>query len=137
MIAEVVLFAISGRAVAMFGPIGLLGLAAVAGIVRWSVLGFATGLPTLVLVQWLHAFTFGATHLAMMHFIARRVRPEHAATAQSLYSSTAMGIVMGLALAAAGWIYARHGGNAFFAMIALSAAGGLIALALARAAGNR
>ena len=137
VIAEIVLFAFSGRALAMFGPIGLLGLAAVAGIVRWSALGFAMGLPTLVLVQWLHAFTFGATHLAMMHFIARRVRPEHAATAQSLYSSTAMGIVMGLSMTAAGWLYARHGGNAFFAMIALSAAGGLIALALARAAGKR
>jgi PPP family 3-phenylpropionic acid transporter len=137
VIAEVALFAVSGRAVAKFGPLGLLGLAAVAGIVRWSVLGFGMSLTTLVMVQWLHAFTFGATHLAMMHFIAHRVRPEHAATAQSLYSSTAMGIVMGIAMTAAGWLYARHGGNAFFAMIALSAAGGLIALGLARAAGKR
>ncbi len=134
VIAEVALFAVSGRAVALLGPTGLLILAAVAGIVRWSTLGLATSLSALVVVQGLHAFTFGAAHLAMMHFIARRVPPEHAATAQSLYSSTAMGVVMGLAMTAAGWLYARHAGHAFLAMTVLSAAGGLIAVVLARGA---
>ena len=134
VIAGVGLFAVSGRAVALFGPTGLLILAAVAGIVRWTTLGLATSLSALVVVQGLHAFTFGAAHLAMMYFIARRVPPEHAATAQSLYSSTAMGLVMGLAMTASGWLYARHGGHAFLAMTVLSAAGGLIAVVLARGA---
>lgn len=131
VIAEVVLFAFSGAAVARLGPRGLLALAACAGIVRWSVLGLGTGLGALVAVQFLHAFTFGATHLATMHFIARNVAPEVAATAQSLYSSTAMGVVMGLVMMTTGWLYAAFAGGAFFAMAALSLAGGAMAAALA------
>ncbi len=137
VIAEVVLFAFSGAAVARLGPRGLLALAACAGIVRWSVLGLGTGLGALVAVQFLHAFTFGATHLATMHFIARNVAPEVAATAQSLYSSTAMGVVMGLVMMTTGWLYAAFAGGAFFAMAALSLAGGAVAVALAGNAGRR
>ena len=129
--AEVVLFAFSGAAMARLGPRGLLALAACACVVRWSVLGLSTALPALVAVQFLHAFTFGATHLATMHFIARNVAPEIAATAQSLYSSTAMGVTMGLTMMAAGWLYATYAGGAFFAMAALSLAGGAVAVALA------
>ncbi len=122
VIAEIVLFAFSGAVVARLGPARLLALAAMAGIVRWSVLGMTTALPALVLVQGLHAFTFGAAHLAIMHFIARNVAPEVAATAQSLYSSTAMGAVMGLATLGSGWLYAAYSGKAFFAAALVSLA---------------
>ncbi len=130
VIAEVVLFAFSGAVVARLGLRGLLACAALAGIVRWTVLGLSTDLGVLAAVQFLHAFTFGATHLATVHFIARNVAPEAAATAQSLYSSIAMGLVMGLTMMATGWMYAAHGGSAFFVMAALSLAGGAIAVAL-------
>ncbi len=73
VIAEIVLFAVSGRAVRRLGPVRLLALAAAAGVVRWSVLGATTGLAALVAVNFLHAATFGAAHLAAMHFIARAV----------------------------------------------------------------
>ncbi len=130
VVAEVALFAFSGAAVARLGPRGLLLLAAAAGMVRWTVLGMSTELPALVAVQFLHAFTFGATHLATMHFIARNVAPEVAATAQSLYSSTAMGAVMGLVMMSTGWLYESFAGAAFYAMAALSLAGGIIATVL-------
>lgn len=128
--AEVVLFAFSGVAMARLGPRGLLALAALAGVVRWSVLGLSTELWALAAVQFLHAFTFGATHLATMHFIARNTPPEIAATAQSLYSSTAMGLVMGLTMMSTGWLYASHGGAAFYVMAALSLTGGVLAVTL-------
>ena len=137
VIAEVVLFAFSGAVVARLGPRGLLALAAAAGMVRWTVLGASTALPALIAVQGLHAFTFGATHLAAMHHIARTVAPEVAATAQSLYSSTAMGVVMGIVMMASGWLYGSFAGAAFYAMVVLSFAGGVIAVALAGAGGRR
>lgn len=130
VIAEVVLFALSARLLRRVDPLALLLLAALAGLVRWTVLGLAETLPLLVAVQMLHALTFGAAHIAAMHFIAREVPPSYSATAQSLYSSTAMGCLMAASTLASGWLFEAFGGPAFLAMGAVSAAGGLLALAL-------
>jgi PPP family 3-phenylpropionic acid transporter len=58
------------------------------------------------------------------------------ASAQSLYSGLATGLVMGLAMLVTGALYTRFGGGAFYAMIALSAAGGLTAMYLMRVGGT-
>ena len=137
VIAEVVLFAISKKVFARMAPVSLLAVAAAAGVVRWTVLGSTTALPALIAVQVLHAFTFGATHLAAMHQIARTVPAAHGATAQSFYSSFAGGLTMAAAMAGSGWLYARFGGLAFFAMTGISLAAGLASLALMRTTGFR
>ena len=110
------------------GPPGLLILAGLAGILRWSVLAASTALPVLIAVQALHALTFGAAHLGAMHFIARAAPPGLSATAQGLYSAVSGGIAMGLAMLAAGVLYDAAAGRAFLAMAALS--GGGLALAI-------
>ena len=137
VIAEVVLFAVSKRVFAHMTPLSLLAVAAAAGVVRWTVLGSTTALPALIAVQGLHAFTFGATHLAAMHQIARTVPAAHGATAQSFYSSFAGGLTMAAAMLVSGWLYAGFGGLAFFAMTGISLAGGLAIVALVRATGSR
>ena len=132
VIAEIVLFAFSGAVVARVNPVRLMWLAAAAGIVRWAILANTTDIAVLFSVQWLHGLTFGAAHLAAMHHMLRTV-PEHmSASAQSLYSGFAIGLVMGLTMLISGWLYAELGGGAFYAMIGLSAAGGLAAIWLAR-----
>lgn len=137
VIAEVVLFAVSKNLFRRMAPLTLLALAAAAGVVRWTVLGSTTALPALIAVQLLHALTFGATHLAAMHQIARTVPAVHGATAQSFYSSFAGGLTMAAAMACSGWLYARFGGFAFLAMAGISLAGGLAALILMRATKSR
>ena len=132
VVAEVALFAFSGAVVARLGPLRLLGIAAVAGILRWSVLGLSTDLAVLAAVQLLHAATFAAAHLAAMHFLQRAIPAAWSATAQSLYAGFAMGVAMGLAMIAAGQLYAAFGGAAFHAMAAMAAAGGGLTLVLAR-----
>lgn len=132
VIAEVLLFTISGRLVAKTGPVPFLAIACIAGVIRWAVLGQTTELPALIAVQFLHAFTFGAAHIGTMHFIAREVPDRFGATAQSIYSSVAMGSVMAIAMLTAGWLFERYGGAAFYAMIALSLAGGLMLLVAGR-----
>ena len=122
VICEVALFAFSGRLVARFGPIALLAVGAGAGLVRWTVLGSTTEIWALVAVQGLHAFTFGATHLAAMHYIARNVPAQFTATAQSLYSSFFGGTLMALAMLSAGWLFERYGGDAFSVMSGLPVA---------------
>ena len=130
VIAEIILFAYAARLVRLFGPIGLLWLAAIAGLCRWCTLGATEALPMLIAVQGLHAFTFGATHIAAIHYIAAAVPASHGATAQSLYSSTAQGCIMAASMLASGWLYGHFGSNAFFAMAVLSGVGGLLAVPL-------
>ena len=134
VIAEVLLFAVSGGIVARAGPPALLMAAGLGGVVRWSVLGATTALPALAAVQVLHALTFGAAHLGAMHFIARAAPPGLSATAQSVYAAVSGGIAMGLAMLAAGSLYADYAGGAFFAMAGLSAAGAVVAGVLWRLA---
>ncbi len=132
VIAEIVLFAFGGVLVRRFGPANLIILGGLAGIVRWCATGLSDALPVLVAVQALHAFTFGATHLGAIHFIARTVPPALSATAQSLYSAAVMGLGLGLAILASGSLYAAFGAGAYFAMAVLGALGSVCAVVLAR-----
>jgi len=132
VIAEIALFALSGPVVRRLGAARLLGLAAAAGVVRWTATGLTAALPVLMAVQVLHGLTFGAAHLAAMWFLGRAVPVQVSASAQGLYSATAMGAAIGGALMLSGVLYQAVGGAAFHAMTALSAAGGIAALMLAR-----
>jgi len=120
VIAEIALFSVSGFFIARLGPFRLLAIAGVSGIVRWTVLAQTTDLTALLIVQLLHALTFGAVHLGAMHFVARNAPPGLSATAQGIYAS-ASGLAMGLAMIAAGGLFGAFGGHAFYAMAAISA----------------
>ena len=132
VIAEIILFAFSGAVVARINPIRLMWIAAGAGIVRWATLAGTTDVTVLFATQWLHGLTFGAAHLAAMHHMLRTVPENMSASAQSLYSGFAIGLIMGLMMLVTGWLYERHGGGAFCAMIVLSAAGGVAVIWLSR-----
>jgi PPP family 3-phenylpropionic acid transporter len=125
VIAEIVLFALGARLVARLGPARLLVLAGAAGIVRWGLTAEAVQLPALLALQLLHALTFGAAHLAAMHFLARTLPPALSATGQSLYSVTVAGLGSGLVMAASGRLYAASGAGAYLAMAALAGLGAL------------
>jgi PPP family 3-phenylpropionic acid transporter len=132
VIAEVVLFAVSGWLVTRVGVAGLLALGAGAGLIRWLAFGLSGDLSVLVVMQVLHAFTFGATHLGAMHFIARAAPPAWSASAQSMYTAVSGGIAMGGGTWLAGLLYQQAGAQAFFASAAMSAGGLLLSLILAR-----
>ena len=132
VIAEIILFAFSGAVVRRLGPVRLFALAAAAGMVRWTVLAATTDLAALIAVQALHAFTFGAAHLATMHFLFRAIPAEYSATAQSLYAGLGVGVVMGFAMIGAGALYSVAGDAAFQAMSAMALAGGIGVVVLAR-----
>jgi PPP family 3-phenylpropionic acid transporter len=123
VLAEIVLFWFSRPLVARFGPVGLMVLGGIAGIVRWSLIGIVPGLGAAAVLQLLHAGTFGASHLGAMHFMARSVPPQAVASAQSLYAALSAGLGSGLVMLAAGWLYTAFGGYAYPFMALLSAAG--------------
>jgi PPP family 3-phenylpropionic acid transporter len=127
VLAEITLFAVSGRM--PFKPTTLLLAGAGGAVVRWSAMVFDPLPPTLLLLQCLHAFSFGATHLAAVGFVARAAPVELGATAQG-HLAVALGLIMAAAMGLSGVLYARWGSAAYAAMALAAFAGGLFALAV-------
>ncbi|MFN3745669.1 MAG: MFS transporter [Hyphomicrobiaceae bacterium] len=123
VIAEIALFARSGAVLKVLSPLSLISLGAMAAIARWIAMAFDPPLVALILLQILHALTFGATHIGTVHFIAHHVPPERAGTAQALQASVTAGIAMGGATLLAGQLYGPYGAKAYLAMAGLSAVG--------------
>ncbi|WP_316977417.1 3-phenylpropionate MFS transporter [Shumkonia mesophila] len=136
VIAEVVLFAFSGRITKRFSPSALILIGALAAVARWTVTGLTGALPAVALMQLLHALTFGATHLGAITFIMQRVPPALSATAMSLYGSVLAGLAMGASILLSGPLYAAFGGGAYLAMTGIGVAGAGLALLLARRTGE-
>lgn len=136
VLAEVCLFFVSARLFRHLPALGLLALAGLAGLVRWTLFAETTDPTLLLLGQILHAGTFGAAHLGAMRFLSAEAPHRLAATAQAVYAAVSGGIVMGLSLLLAGRLFEAFAGQAFLAMAGLSLAG-LAVLALAARAKNR
>ncbi len=123
VIAEIALFARSGAVLKVLNPLGLIALGALAAIVRWIAMAFDPPLAALIVLQILHALTFGATHIGTVHFIAQNIPAERAGTAQALQASVTAGIAMGGATLLAGQLYGPFGAKAYLAMAVLGAMG--------------
>lgn len=132
VVAEIVLFAVSNRVVARFGPAALLLAAALGGVARWLVLGSTASLPLVALAQLLHAATFGCAHLGAIHFIARAVPQGLAARTQGIFAAIAVGLAPGLITPFSGRLYEILGGGSFLAMAGLSALSAVLAWLLMR-----
>jgi len=132
VICEIVLFAFAVTVLRRVEPERLIMLGGLAGLIRWTVLANTEWLPALVVVQVLHAFTFGAAHLGAIHFIARAIPAQLSATAQSVYAAAVTGIASGGSMFVSGLLYGAVGGQAYYAMAALGAAGAVCAAALPR-----
>lgn len=130
VLAEIAFFAVSRRVLARVSLRGLLAIAALGGILRWSVTAATTDLAALAAVQLLHAATFAAAHLASVHMIAARAPGGLAATGQSLYSALSGGLAMGAMMLAVGPLYEALALKSFFVMAGVCAAA-LLLLAVA------
>ena len=120
--AEVIVFFLIGPAlVNRLGPNGAAALAAIAGVIRWTVMALTTSTIGLAMIQPLHGFTFALLHLACMRVIGGAVPAHLAATAQALYAVGAGLATAGLTLLS-GQLYAEFGGAAFALMALLCAA---------------
>jgi PPP family 3-phenylpropionic acid transporter len=120
--AEVLVFFFVGPALlARLTPAGAIALAALAGILRWTVLALTSDLVALALVQPLHGFTFALFHLACMRVIARTVPQGLEGTAQAIYGTLGIGAATALLTLVSGALYARTGAQGFFLMAALCA----------------
>ncbi|MGI9378777.1 MAG: MFS transporter [Methyloligellaceae bacterium] len=130
VVAEILLFAYSNRVIQLVGSRWLLTIAAVAVVIRWSGLALEPPLIALYGLQILHGLTFGAAHLAAVHYISETIPENFSATAQGVYSAVNAGIFMGSAKLAAGILYGSYAGQAYFAMAAMGGVALLLSLIL-------
>lgn len=122
VVAEVVVFFVIGPwLLSRLGPAGAAGVSAVAGVLRWTVMGWTTSLSALVWVQALHGLTFALLHLAAMQLISRQIPERLSATAQTVYGAFALGLASAALTVASGYIYENFGRHAFWAMALLCA----------------
>src|SRR5437868_3205640 len=99
VMAEIALFAVSSRL--PIAPTALLLAGASGAVIRWSAMALDPLPPLLLLLQSLHALSFGATHLAAVGFVARAAPIELGATAQG-HLAVALGLVMAGAMGVSG-----------------------------------
>jgi len=123
VLAEIVLFAFSARFVKRLTPPQMLMIGSLAAAVRWTWTAFSPHWMILIMLQCLHAATFGATHLGIMHYIARAVPTELAATAQGVFGAVSGGVIMGLVMLSAGRLYGELGALAYLPMAGLGILG--------------
>jgi MFS transporter, PPP family, 3-phenylpropionic acid transporter len=120
--AEVLVFFVVGPAlVQRLTPSGALAMAALAGVLRWTVVAQTTDVIALGLVQPLHGITFALLHLACMRLIARIVPQGLEGTAQAIYGTLGIGAATALLTFVSGALYARLGAQGFWVMAALCA----------------
>lgn len=132
VVAEVALFAASGRVITRTGCARLLVFAGLATVLRWSLLAVDPPLWATALLQTLHAMSFGAAHLAAIHFLTHAVPEDRSATAQGLYAGVVAGLVMGSVTIVCGPLYGVLGGEAYAVMALLAAFGTVAAMMLRR-----
>ncbi|WNK01583.1 3-phenylpropionate MFS transporter [Thalassospiraceae bacterium LMO-JJ14] len=132
VIAEVILFVFAANAIRRIGPARLIALGGLACLIRWSLTAYAVDMPVIVLLQLLHAFTFGAAHLGAIHFIADRMPDEVSATAQTVYALLVSGLGIGLTSYLSGHLYGAYQGQAYLAMAGMGGIGMILAWSIRR-----
>ena len=137
VIAEIALFALSGRLPPAIGPVQLLFLGACGACVRWTVMAFDPPGWTLPVLQTLHGLSFGASHLGAVAFIAQAAPEGRGATAQG-YFSTLQGVTLSAFMLLAGLLFEAVGVASYAAMAFAALAGAVItAIVWTRSSGAR
>lgn len=132
VIAEVILFVFAANAIRRIGPARLIALGGLAALLRWSLTAYTDMLTMIVLLQVLHAFTFGAAHLGAIYFIADRMPDDVSATAQTIYALVVSGLGIGLTSYLSGHLYEAYAGHAYLAMAAMGGFGMVLAWSIRR-----
>jgi PPP family 3-phenylpropionic acid transporter len=128
VVAEILLFAASGRVIARVGAIDMILLGALGGVLRWTAMAFDPPEALLPILQCLHGLSFGATHLGAMHVLARLAERGGGAAAQGDFSAL-QGVTFAAAMGLSGVLVERFGSYAYFAMSLAAALGFVIAIA--------
>ncbi|MFS8182437.1 MFS transporter [Pseudovibrio denitrificans] len=121
-LAEIGIFVWGSFFMRHLGAWGLMVTGGVASIIRWLMFPYATETWSAVLLQLLHAGSFGMVFLGLVAYTSKLVSSKRLGTAQGL-SQTAFGVVMGVSGIASGWLYEIEQAYAFYLMASICVAG--------------
>jgi PPP family 3-phenylpropionic acid transporter len=123
VIAEILLMSYAPLVFARRAKVWLLAVGVAATAIRFTLVASLRSLPVLLLLQPLHALTFGLTWISGLELVKQKAPKTVLATAQSTFAvAAALGSACGML--AWGPLYAARGGALVFAV-----AGGVAALA--------
>jgi PPP family 3-phenylpropionic acid transporter len=123
VLAEVVIFLQAGKLITLFGVKWILVISILLTALRWYLLAvFANNPVILVLSQVLHAFSFGMTHAASMHFIHHYFGNKFQSQGQAIYISVGFGIGGAIGGYGAGYFWQQgQGAELTFTLAAMAA----------------
>jgi PPP family 3-phenylpropionic acid transporter len=91
--AEIILFIKMRSLLTRYSLRAILLLSLLLATVRWLLIGWGADNPGLLgCAQILHAASFGAAHVASIHWVHQSFGPEHQGKGQALYSSLSFGL---------------------------------------------
>ncbi len=129
VIAEVILFWQFGRIMHLLSWRAWIVLSLALTAVRWTLTGYLIGsLWVLLLLQILHAFSFGVMHAVSMRYV-QALFPDHLqGRAQALYSSVSFGLGGAVGAWVSGLLWEPLGGTLVFVLAGgASVAGAVVA----------
>jgi PPP family 3-phenylpropionic acid transporter len=128
VVAEVLMFMVMGRVMQRFSVRTVLLASFLLAALRWLLLAaFAEHLPVLLLVQVLHAATFGSFHAAAIHFVQRSFGSRQQGQGQALYAAlSGVGGALGALYSGYSWNALGPGWTFAIASIAALAAAAMI-----------
>ena len=103
-------------------------IAGVMAILRWTLMAYADTILFIALIQTLHAFTFGLTHLAAINFISEVMPVRAQAKSQALYSAISMGAFLAVSISVSGDLYRIFYDKSFLFSSFLAFSGVIISL---------
>ncbi|WP_193363070.1 MFS transporter [Paraglaciecola arctica] len=123
VLAEVIIFLQAGKLITLFGVKWILVISILLTALRWYLLAVAANSPALlVLSQMLHAFSFGMTHAASMHFIHHYFGKKFQSQGQAIYISVGFGVGGALGGYGAGYFWQQgQGAELTFTLAAVAA----------------
>ncbi len=112
VVAEILMFFLSGRLFGGWTPGQMMLLSATAAVTRWMLFPLVVSASGYLALQCLHALTFALCHLAVMRVVLARAADRQAASVQGLYTS-ASSLMLAAATLASGPLYRHFGGTGF------------------------
>lgn len=115
--AEIFVFIFMHRLIGKYKASSLLACCFILATLRWLVMSFAVNqLVLMLLIQLLHAFSFGMFHAVAIYLIHLHFPGNHQGRAQALYSASSYGLGGALGAILSGYLWSVSTGLTFLLM---------------------
>ena len=122
VVAEILLFFLSGRFLANVASLQLVLFGCVVAVFRWTLFPVLDGFWPHLLLQATHAFTFAIIHVGIQRTLMSRISEDRGASAQGFYQFF-VSVFNVLATWSSGFLFQAYGVQGFYAMSLMAVVG--------------